>query len=525
LTGKGAVIVRAAPGIHVAVQAGRISRETAARASDAVRRGRPVENAMPLCAARIVVHNTGSGRTEVVTAGTWPSGVAFRATPDTLHISTSVPWLRRLGVAEEPDPDWLVSAILARAAPDGTPYPSIDFLPMGHRLRWQPGAGTAVSSWYQPPRVDPGRGEDWVEAYRDTLRLALAEVLDPGQDIYALTGGGLGSGTVTAFAAELVAPRRVHAMVHTPVTRDQGKRGGWVAHDLPAARSLVRRWPNIIIEPLRDDARLTPLDVLPEYVAEHELPAMNPANMVWILAGMRRARQAGATTVLTGSTGDRTFSYSWPSPTWALLRAGAIGPVITELRGRATASGQPLCRVLAGDLIRPIRPAPPAVPTKYALRESSASGDSRPVNPAVAMRDSVLHLPLCSGRPTWMVDVLSAPPLVGLVASLPVTAFVGEGPGRSVARRVGRGYVPDEVRMRRELDAREVAAPLSPADRQVKDLGSVLAAASDVLDVTALERDWQAMRSGVGGNWVQTERAIGLAIFLHGMRNPEHEPD
>jgi hypothetical protein len=78
--------------------------------------------------------------------------------------------------------------------------------------------------------------------------------------------------------------------------------------------------------------------------------------------------------------------------------------------------------------------------------------------------------------------------------------------------------------MRRELGAQAPDAAQWQADRPDLDVGAVLATASDVLDVAALERDWRAIPAGGGRDWVQVDRSIGLAIFLHAMRDSAGPP-
>lgn len=514
---RGAVKVAATSDITVVAEAGRMSHETALVAAEVVRRGRPLESALPWCAARLIVHDARTGRTQVCTGGTYGSGLAYRSTPEALYLSTSVPWLRESGSV---DVRWLAQRLLGSGEADGSPYPGVGFVPLGHRLLWRPGGGPEISAWYQVRRVEVGGAEEWIEAYRHHLLAVLEQVMEPAGEVTALTSAGLDSSTVTAFAASAVGPgRRVRALIHTPVPTDDEPGPGWLADDLPDAQALPRRWPNIDLEPVRNDARLTPLDVLPQYCAQTGLPAFNPSNMVWMLEAQKRARSR---VVLTGASGNRTFSYQMRPALGPLLREGSVGALIDETRRRAAASGTPLWRVLAGDVRSALAAGVPGGDGSEFLlpevRSALAPAPDRSWNPGTPMRDDVLTLGLMSGRPTRLVDVLSAPPLVGLVASLPAAAFVGEGVGRSVARRVGRGVVPDEIRMRRELGAQAHDARQWYRDRggladELNDLLRV-PQVREVMDTDRIQEQWVRVLRGDRDDWYWADRAIGMAVFL-----------
>lgn len=542
-SGHGAEVLEAGRGCTVIADTGRVSAATARAAVEAIRRGRHVQSILPASAGSVLVHDADTGGVELIAGGTWGSAVAYRDAGDTLYVSTSLPWLRRQGTRDPADVLWLAQAMLGSDPPEGTPYSGIGHLPLGHRLRWRPGWPLRVDRWYSPPLEDPrSTAEEWVERYRERLRGVLAEVIGPGTaDVHVLMSAGLDSTTVAAFAAELIGlRRRVRAMVHTPLppaAADGPSDEGWVRDDLPAAQTMARRWPNIHVEPLRNDALETPFDVLPSYYRDEELPVLAPTNMVWVLAGRRRAATAQVGAVLTGQSGNRCYSYRLPRLTGPLLRAASPGAAIDALRARARATGAPLWRVLASDVAGPKlsdrrrprsrTPLPdaglaylaPHVRAELAELEQPSLLHA-PWGPGTSMRENVLSLPLLAGRPTRLVDVLSAPQLLGLVASLPATAFVGVGSGRSFARRVMHGYVPDAIRLRHQLGSQSADAQSVLRDRGglLVEIDALLAdpGVREVLDVERMRRDLQHPTTDRAPMDAWLGRALALGLFVQG---------
>lgn len=362
---------------------------------------------------------------------------------------------------------------------------------------------------------------------------------------------------VAGTAAKVIGPdRTVHAYCLDPFPphAGTGDRGKWRYTDLPDAKSMEGMWPNLTVTGLRNDRHETMLDVLPRYFASTALPVFSPTNAVWLCEGSRRAAALGSSVLLTGQSGNRTFSWEPPAAYGHLLLAARPARLLDAMRARSDASGTSMWRE-AGRLVKQSLPrsvqrsltiggssgrawlrrsdaSDRLVAAAYLAPDAVAQLDLLPmlersvVNPAAREHawwhpgyvGTGLSLPTNPVPGTREADPLAAEPLVRLVARLPVEAFVGVADGRSFARRTMRARVPDVIRLRtaRGMQAADNARwrPDSDAVRQLLARARGAPLISQVVDVERLTKDVLVGES-TSPEWVGgVARALGMVAFM-----------
>jgi asparagine synthase (glutamine-hydrolysing) len=477
--------------------------------------------------AVVIVRDRHTGAVEVYAGACGGSAIAFRATGQSLVVSSSLTALRDEQSAV--DVEWLVNAMLGginRA--EGTPWTNIGRVPIGHVLRWSPGSQPTLEQWYviDTERLE-GTPEEWLEEYRARLDGVVALYRSETGELPVLMSAGLDSTTVAASAAVVQQSAGVQALIHVPVTAVPAVQG-WVGSDLPDARSMTTRWPHLRLDPIQNLDDITAVDLLPSFVERFSLPMFNPANMVWIGEAQARAASRGQRRILTGSSGNRTYSYRLRRFVVPMLRNGQLGATIDALRHHANLTGTPLWRVVASH-IRPDPVSRSAANTPSLRYLTPAARELfRPVDPQRALADftpahpltgTVMSLPVDWDPECRLVDVLSAPELVGLVARLPPSMFVGEGRHRSFARRVMAGRVPDRIRLRSELGTQGLDSVYAYRRRpELQDTVRQVLADDRVTPVIDQQTAFAAWSTFLGdaGSGSGIERLLSTAFFLAG---------
>lgn len=476
--------------------------------------------------AILIVANRQERMIRLLTGGCAGSSVAFRSSDNEFSVSTSVAQLRN-------DPstlnlNWLVNTMCGgETDPCDTPWTNIGHLPIGHSLTWSPGSRPIIRRWYTiPTQRLAGTPEEWIEEYLTRLDSTVRLYREPGGEIPVLMSAGLDSSTVAASAAMIQGSDGVRALIHVPVVSVLPGRG-WVGSDLPDARCMSERWPNITIEPVQNVELITPADLLPEYVEQFSVPMFNPGNLVWIHKAQSVTAARHQRRLLTGMSGNRTFSFRLQRGTKTLAHSRDIGIAIDEMRRMARRTGASLWHLIA-DRVGPEtqqQPKPSVPRADYLAPDARALYRPLPTKraragfqPGVPMTGSALSLPVNWSPACRLVDVLSAPELVSLVARLPASMFVGEGPERSFARRAMAGRVPDRVRLRAALGVQgwDTSYAYRQRPKAVEAVHHVLAdnRVTPLLDRERLLAAWTAQVNDLSGSDQGVERLISMAFFL-----------
>lgn len=352
------------------------------------------------------------------------------------------PTLPRL-VEALPNPQ-LDSAALAAMA-DGragiwlSPFDGVERLTFGHRLECTD-AGPRVTRWLQPePAATAGSQtiSDPVAVMQHAIAAAVEDATAAHDRATVALSGGLDSTTVLAFAARLERLR--------PGLRAYCAVAGTAQLLIPRGR-LADEWPlaeraaahvGVGAEPLRNDPSFNWLNACDDFHRRTMMPLPTPANLWWLRALERQAVRNGHRLILTGQSGNATFSNGLPYAPSPLQRDGTwVGPAgVRGLRRRLRGWRR---NAFPGV----VRPLPVRMPdhvvamdpwTRWCLAEPPAPAQG----------------PWTGARVEWR-DPLGSAHVIAAAMSLPRAAWGTRHSPRLLARQVGTGVLPDEVRLCRE---------------------------------------------------------------------------
>lgn len=435
--------------------------------------------------------------------------------------------------------------LYARGPADAIPLAGIHCLDRGRALVVAPSSLAQRRTWLKfddaPRRGDP---EEFVAEYLDVLARVTDELLPDSGDVSALMSAGLDSTMVVAAAAAEMGPdRQVVAMCYQPAEPPRA-RARWIADDFPTARAMSMRWPNVCVEPLREDSRPTPIDIWDRVGGVTGLPLPAPSSAQWLDLAYSRAAARGHRVMLCGQSGNNVFSPDRWQALPALVRTRP-GVVIPALRARAAARGESMwqqARFLVGTALRDV--PIPALERRYAsrlprlddwpfrpqaitalglARESDALDRWRASRRLQARRptsfvpDEAARTMALDNHGVSTLDPLGCEPLVRIAARLPDEAFVGVGDGRSFARRAMADLVPDEIRLR---SGRGLQPPDAGAYRDRQDLlgrfaelagNSVVA---DLLEIESMRAELGKLVAGRPGRAAALNRGLALALYV-----------
>ena len=337
-------------------------------------------------------------------------------------------------------------------------------------------------------RAEPVRlpkDSDYVEAAGELVRGAVSSALRASETPSVLLSGGMDSPTVAVVALDLltehagVAPLLSFTSVPQPEW-DGRIHGGRIGDEGPLVHLLREQYPAL-------DARFvtaTDLDadaVLMRMNEYAEVPVHSPGNQHWLHECRRLSRAAGRRTMLTGTSGNATLSYTgyprlasllrtgrWPT-LWreaASLRPGRLGP----LRLLAYVALRPflpprLSRVFGGGndlrVLCPRSPIHPEFARQVRLAERIRAAGIGPYSWGIrSCREGqirILYNPhrLGTGRSTRLAlrtiyDVVDRDPLgnrrlVEWCLGLPDEQYLHRGQSRRLVRRLMEGRLPGEV--------------------------------------------------------------------------------
>lgn len=351
-------------------------------------------------------------------------------------------------------------------------------------LERAPGRAPTVRRWFAPG-TEEDRDVSPAEAptlMREAVRRAVAASLPPAGDIGATLSGGLDSGMVVATASGLLAPagRDIHAMTHVPLPGAPDPTGSWEADDGPYAEEVARSLPGVTWAPVVNTDRVPPLASCRWALDRAWYPTFNPANQEWCNRIVRDAEARGLPLLLTGASGNATFSRDNDGIVRGLLQHGRLGALVRQVRQRAVARGAlvPAARSVVRETL-PRRvlawrreqrrrrlgqpwamPDVADLPLRADALSDAARADldilaqefppaGRPMWLDFAQLDTSRHgFPQNLSDTVWWSDPLSDPEVVALALRLPEEAWLAGGRNRGLAREAATGLLPDRVRLR-----------------------------------------------------------------------------
>jgi asparagine synthase (glutamine-hydrolysing) len=403
----------------------------------------------------------------------WSGGFAF---------STSLTGLVRLPQVDTALNDCALADYLASVATEeaSTPYRGVQRLEPGTVLHWTPGGVARPHRYWNintAHHVRLPKAADYVEAVRERVQSVLAHCCDTDHAVGLVLSGGLDSSILAAMTA-----RHLAAQGRTLLTASSVLpvgHAGPAVDERPYMQAVCAAYPTIAPHWVSSTGHSL-LENARETARQHGQPTWNPF-AVMDQALQVTLFQAGARVVIDGLHGDSMWSFEHPVFPLDLLLRGHVATAWREWLalskrndiGRLTLAHRLLTpyAALMPTWRRDFRASlialtgPTAITLEMArqtrlpqrirrerarglpfltLRAAQRSELASPLWPRVreehARAGAAMGLSLRS--PLWDRRVLE------LCLSAPPGALHRDGFGRSLAREIGRGIVPEVVRTR-----------------------------------------------------------------------------
>ena len=373
-------------------------------------------------------------------------------------------------VANDPD----VTAVGLLVAPkllDGrTAIAGVSLLLGGHCLAFAEGT-LEFKPWWRPAEGKPIRYRDprqYVEHALELFRAAATAQLRTTGGLSVMMSGGLDSTLVAGEAATQLrrTGRQLTAYTSVPEPGVQ-----YIPHptaemdESAQAEAVVRAHPNMVHVLVRPEGRC-PLDMVADRQRASFTLVRNAPNFIWIQSMMEQSRAAGARVMLHGTSGNGTVSLDERAVLAQLFGAHRFLTALRLARADQRHGGYAAWRLLLlelrfrllGKRAKPPNERPgliglqPEFVRAHADLLEDFAGEFR-------SRDRRVRF-ATNGRKFWSEDFmardgieerdpLADKRLIEALLAFPVEAFMVGGRGRGLAREMGKGLVPDSVRLRR----------------------------------------------------------------------------
>lgn len=358
-------------------------------------------------------------------------------------------------------------------------YEQIKQLPPGHAFRWSDGtiAVQPYGSVIPEQRITLGSDGEYVEAFRDIYREAVRARLRTFKPVGVTLSGGLDSGSVSAFAAGLLAKegKSLHAFSYVP----EPDFVDWTPRNVQADESPTIRTVIDYIGHIQgnflDFAGRSSYTEIDEWISRIEGPYKNFENAFWIKGIHEEASRQGVGVLLTGARGN--YSISWGSTVayysmllkklqWLRLyrEMTLCGKQLGTSRKRVARAVRQQAFPGRGGPFAPAVPSiiAPAFGTRTGVFEKLADYDvglqpseynlkkdreSYFGNLAVLGMQGTISAKASYRLGIWERDATSDARLIRFCLAIPVEQYVKDGFGRSLIRRAAEGMLPDAVRL------------------------------------------------------------------------------
>lgn len=474
--------------------------------------------------------------------------------------STQKPLLALASLPKQPNLS-RIAQILGGVMGDGyqTGYAHISRLPPAHRLMLD-ADGLRVSRYWYPehlPQIHLGNDDAYVEAFLHHYRAAVESRLAAQGETGLMLSGGLDSGSLAALAAPALAEqgKTLHAFTSVPVGQTAADlAGGGPLDEGPLAGAVAESVGNIHLRQV-GAADLSPLAGVERMLWVHDEPSYPAGNSYWLAAIMSGAREAGVTTLLSGTAGNDTVSWRGASPdlTGLLWRRGP-GPAVDALRRMHERTGlSPVALLWAGavkPLLRRVRGyftgLLPLGQSDWDIYNPLRPGFLRRADIAPALDETVaVALPAYPEDPGWAAWRLDVPGrwqpptfhlqdggafgldifdptadrrLMEFCFALPTEQYHNGSQDRWLIRRAMAGRLPDSVRLIRRR-ARQSADLVTRLHTHRDETDAAIPRlirhplASEVLDMPRLA----AVAEQIGENPAKVGHSVAGIFLLRGL--------
>lgn len=335
------------------------------------------------------------------------------------------------------NPRLSLGALAAMAGPRAsiwlTPFEGVHRLTFGHELHLTDGR-LQVRRWFFPEQTAATQ-EDPVAVMRRVIRAAVDASVDGAGATVALSGG-LDSTLLLVLAAQNPGrPGVLQACCAVPDPSDTVFVAGRAADEWSAARAVAEH-AGVPLQRLSANG-FNWLDEADAFHARNLIPCLAAPNMWWLRQLEQQAVRSGHRVILTGQSGNATFSHGPLNRIPPLLADGTHEKPVQRRRARSALRGiverTPPAAVRPGFSIQIPEHVLEMDPwTRWCLAEPPASA----------------HGPWTGADVVW-ADPLGSPEVITAAMSLPRRAWGVKLSDRSLARRVGIGLIPDQVRLNR----------------------------------------------------------------------------
>lgn len=395
------------------------------------------------------------------------------------------------------------SLLLNHAEGQRSWFKGVSRLLIGTRASIGPG-GTKTTTFYDPaalPEIRLASDADYVEAGRELLTQGTRAVLDGFERPAVSLSGGYDSQAVAAQACKLRPGQVIHGLVSAPEpdwpgsTVSRALHPGLLQDEYAHGAALAALYPELRVERITAEGKFIE-DRLEQMFLLGGIVPRNALNLHWAHALHARARELGCDVVLSGGSGNGTFSYDGMAalPHW--LASGQWGKLAREIA--AIGGKRHFARALFHHAIKPLMPQPLYRIWQRLRRKTDLEPlDSwSPLNPewaremrvferAADMGSDWLYQPSRSPR-AWRLAFFSGAsheagdidqalsllhgvalrdptayrPLFEFCMGIPDDQFLRGGQRRWLARRMLHGMVPDMVLNERRTGLQSADWPL-----------------------------------------------------------------
>jgi asparagine synthase (glutamine-hydrolysing) len=424
----------------------------------------------------------------------------YHTSPRRIVLATSAQSIAALpDVERRLDQQKVADLLVLHQEPHHTFFEGIRRLPAGHTLTACPGDGGVTLERYwspEPKRSIVRRSDDeYVEGFLEVFETAVRAHTRAAGQVGVMLSAGLDSSSVGAMAARVLSDSArggaLKAFHAAPRAGFEGRvRAGWVGDEAGDVEAIAALHPNVDLEILRPDGAGV-MDAAVGFFQAIGAPMRNPSNLTWFEAVYEAAAARGVRVLLAGHAGNATISYGGLRSLRQWARQGRWLSVWRESRAHGRLTGQPPFRVLRDQVLRPLGSR------LWAATAGSAGGDdSAPIWEAnhsairpdfaramgveerlraarrdlrfldraddLAVRVSILTGPAdttdaYSGfRSRYGIETRDPTAdlrVVEYCLAIPSTQSFRDGYGRALVRRAMKGYLPDQVRLRRTRGA------------------------------------------------------------------------
>ncbi|MHA6480423.1 asparagine synthase-related protein [Paenibacillus sp. strain BS8-2] len=360
-----------------------------------------------------------------------------------------------------------------------TYYADIFQLPPAHSFTLQEGklAVARYGSFLPERSLTLGSDDEYVEAFQEIFQESIRARLRTFKGVGVTLSGGLDSGSVSAFAAGMLAGvgKSLQAYSYIP-ERDfiDWTPRSMFADESPYIQSVVDHVGNMNANYL-DFPGISPFTEIDEWMDGLEAPYKNFENAFWVKGIHEEAARQEIGVLLTGARGNYTISWGSAIGYYSLLLKRLQWlPLYREisLYGRQLGTGRKrIARAIRQQVFPekgvPFEPGvPPLIDPEFArssgvfdklspydvgLRESAyrmmTEREDYFGNQAVLNMQGTISAKSSYRLGIWERDATSDIRLIKFCLAIPVEQYVKDGFGRSLIRRATEHRLPDKVRL------------------------------------------------------------------------------